>query len=84
MGKSGRKGWFIGCGHMNGAIKLAMAANRGRIDEQECEGLELIGGSDRKYIRKYKTWLIIGRSTTDDWINAELYLYCRSFLVCSL
>ena len=24
MGKSGRKGWFVRCGHMKGAIKLDM------------------------------------------------------------
>ena len=42
-------------------MTLLLAANRGRIDEQDCEGLELIGGSDRKYMHEYETRLIIGR-----------------------
>ena len=42
-------------------MTLLLAANRGRIDEQDRESLELIGGSDRKYRCEYETRLIIDR-----------------------
>ena len=41
-------------------MTLLLAANRGRIDEQDGESPEFIGGSDRKYMREYETQSIIG------------------------